>query len=41
MRARAREDLASLAPDIEEFLKAFLLGIKDIDGMMQLCRDFI
>ncbi|CAK9083976.1 CUB and EGF-like domain-containing protein 3 [Durusdinium trenchii] len=28
------KDLASLAPDIEEFLKAFLLGIKDIDGMM-------
>ena len=33
------EDLAFLAPDIEEFMKAFMLDIKDVDSIMRLCID--
>lgn len=30
------EDLASLAPDIEEFMKAYLLDMEDVNSIMPL-----
>lgn len=32
----SRKDLSTLAPDIEEFMKGFMVDIKDVDEIMCL-----
>ena len=33
---REKQDLSELAPEVEEFMMAYTLDIKDVDGMMLL-----